>query len=148
MLDPAASARSNTSSSAGSSAAARDAAGRSTCRGQGGGALNGDSCAQAVAAACLRAGGARSLRRRTRSRTRARAPVPSGIPLLIRARRSAGDTCRIAPACSRYVAFLRRVAVANAARLYLLSALAVSHRVTRERLLCRSTVPLPKGVTP
>ena len=51
-----------------------------------------------------------TLRRRTRSRTRAGLPCPSGLPSPSRARRGAGVR-----SSSGYVAFLRRVAVANAA---------------------------------
>ena len=119
MLGPAASARSNTSSKAGASAAARDAAGharpaadRAVAR-----CTATESCvhqrrAQAVAAAWRRAGGARSLRRRTKSRTRARAPVPQRPPTS-----ELSTTRRWGPlrSSSGYVASLRRVAVANAA---------------------------------
>ena len=87
MLSPAASARSNTSSKAGASATAHDAAGharpaadRAVAR-----CTATESCvhqrrAEAVAAAWRSASGARSLRRRTSSRTRARAPVPQRPP--------------------------------------------------------------------
>ena len=119
MLGPAASARSNTSSKAGASAAARDAAGharpaadRAVAR-----CTATESCvhqrrAQAVAAAWRRAGGARSLRRRTKSRTRATAPVPQRPPTS-----EPSTTRRWGPlqSSSGYVASLRRVAVANAA---------------------------------
>ena len=119
MLGPAASARSNTSSKAGASAAARDAAGhgrpaadRAVAR-----CTATESCvhqrrAQAVGAAWRRAGGARSLRRRTKSRTRARAPVPQRPPTS-----EPSTTRRWGPlqSSSGYVASLRRVAVANAA---------------------------------
>ena len=109
----------NTSSKAGASAAARDAAGharpaadRAVAR-----CTATESCvhqrrAQAVAAAWRRAGGARSLRRRTKSRTRARAPVPQRPPTS-----EPSTTRRWGPlrSSSGYVASLRRVAVANAA---------------------------------
>ena len=110
MLGPAASARSNTSSKAGASAAARDAASHAQSAADKAVArcTATDSCvhqrrAQAAAAAWLR---------RTNSRTRARAPVPQRPPTS-----EPTTTRRWGPlrSSSGYVASSRRVAVANAA---------------------------------